>query len=599
MSLVAVHWAAGDELGGPLKKALLAAVRVVVLLVVLTPTGATAAQTEDPVGVVAAFEAALDAGNVEAALALLADDAVVTAQSGVYRAKGPIRGYLEGLVAQNYHAEVDSRDVAADTVTTRGRASLDDWRRLGVAPLEVVAEVVVRTGKIRTLSAALTPAAAARLQAAQARVAATPAQLPRVAPRAATEAGGRLQGATATQATTRARLRVLGDAASCAEARFVSYRRSDAEPEIVDQWYVAAQLWADAILLSAATAPGGPRLPSGWGEAEARCHLDKAFIFLDRLWDDATGGYYPRSNPAGTSVERALRHTDDNSLAGLALLSAAEVAPDPASRQRYLHAAQREAEFLIGSGLWDGTFGGGFWWNTDKGAVPEGKPAQSNSLAAMFFARLYDTTGVDTHRTWALRTLLWLDTILYDPTRQLYRWGVSHADPAGRLGTVVHDRYFNYDQGIAIEAQLLAAKLDRDPNRLTRARAVGRALHATFWGRERGGYNLELGIEQVYTAFAAWASLGHLALYNSDGDARWLEMARLNADALAASLREPDGGYAYRHYHCVDRGAPGCESGLFPWVVDRARDTAAQALMQHLQTALGQHVGPSPPSRGR
>ena len=74
------------------------------------------------------------------------------------------------------------------------------------------------------------------------------------------EAQRRVQAAVATQAATRARLRVLGDASSCPEARFVSYRRSDAEPDVVDQWYVASQLWADALLLAVRPPPAPTRV---------------------------------------------------------------------------------------------------------------------------------------------------------------------------------------------------------------------------------------------------------------------------------------------------------------------------------------------------
>jgi hypothetical protein len=129
-----------------------------------------------------------------------------------------------------------------------------------------------------------------------------------------------------------------------------------------------------------------------------------------------------------------------------------------------------------------------------------------------------------------------------------------------------------------------------------RAQAIGRALPPAFWSQERGGYNLEAGIQQVYTTYAAWASLGHLALYESDRDPRWLDLARANADALTAALGESDGGYAYRYYRCVDRSAAGCESGQVLWVEDRTRDTAAQAWMQHLQTAIGQRCGCLPTS---
>lgn len=384
--------------------------------------------------------------------------------------------------------------------------------------------------------------------------------------------------ASSVQAATRAKLAVLGDAFTCPDARFISYRRSDAEPEIVDQWYVASQLWADALLLE------DP--PPGVDVEDSRCYLDKGFIFLDRLWDYTSAGYFPRSNPVGTSVEAGPRFTDDNLVAGLALLETARMTSDPLAKQRYIHAAQREADFLLGSGLWDNTFGGGFWWNTGRGDTEEGKPAQTNALAALFFGRLYDATGDATYRDWSLRSLLWLDTILWDPGRQLYRWSVAYADVPHHTGATIHPRYFNYDQGIAIEAQLEAMQLDGDQNRLARAQAIGHAIQSAFWSEALGGYNLEAGVEQVYASYAAWTSLGHLALYAADGDPAWLEMAQQNASALSEHLGEADGGYAYRAYRCVDRVAKGCESGPPTIVVDHTRDTSAQAWVQHLLTAL-------------
>ena len=224
------------------------------------------------------------------------------------------------------------------------------------------------------------------------------------------EATTRLAPATSTQAATRARLGVLGDAFTCPDARFVSYRRSDAEPEITDQWYVASQLWSDALLLEAISATSPDT-----ATRDARCYVDKGFVFLDRLWDYTSAGYFPRSNPVGTSVDNGVRFTDDNLVAGLALLQTARTTTDPLAERRYVHAAQREADFLQGSGLWDNTFGGGFWWNTGRGDSDEGKPAQTNALAGLFFAELYDATGDPSYRDWSLRSLLWLDTILWDP----------------------------------------------------------------------------------------------------------------------------------------------------------------------------------------
>src|SRR5262245_61877051 len=70
----------------------------------------------------------------------------------------------------------------------------------------------------------------------------------------ADEAMLRFGAAVSTQSVTQAKLRILGDAFTCPDARFVAYRRSTAEPQYVDEWYVASQLWSDAALLAAAGA---------------------------------------------------------------------------------------------------------------------------------------------------------------------------------------------------------------------------------------------------------------------------------------------------------------------------------------------------------
>jgi uncharacterized protein YyaL (SSP411 family) len=358
----------------------------------------------------------------------------------------------------------------------------------------------------------------------------------------------------------------------------VSFRRSSAEPEVVDQWYVASQLLADAELLAAKPE-----------DAETRCYLDKGFGFLDRLWDYTNAGYFPRSNPVGTRVEDQKRFGDDNSLGGLALLAAADATTDPQLKQRYIHAATREADFLLQSGVWDDTFGGGFWWNTGRGDSAEGKPAQTNALAALFFARLYEASGNPLYSEWALKTLLWMDTILYEPARHLYRWSVAYQDIPKRGGAVVSARAFNYDQATSILAQLAARKLDGDLGRVARAHDVGRAIKPTFWSDQLGGYNLEAGVPQVYTSYGAWTSLGHLALHELDGDPTWLELARSNADG-AALQRSPDGTLPLRSYVCRDRTVRGCENPQTTFAIDPTIDTAAQAWAQLLETRLAHAV---------
>src|SRR4051794_1130152 len=78
------------------------------------------------------------------------------------------------------------------------------------------------------------------------------------------------------QRSTLRDLAYLAGGATCAEASFISYRRSEVEPEWSDLWYVAAQLGADAALLQAD--PGF-----------SRCTLDKTANFLERFEDRPTG----------------------------------------------------------------------------------------------------------------------------------------------------------------------------------------------------------------------------------------------------------------------------------------------------------------------
>jgi hypothetical protein len=139
------------------------------------------------VAVKRAFDAVLDAHDVDAALALFAGDAVLRTPSGAALTGRPqLRAYLQQLVVENIRAEtVQTRQVAPDRVTSSGRIALDPLRRLGLPWVEATADVTVREGRIAALATALTPAAAARVPAAPAGGA--PPGLPRTG-----AAGGRI-----------------------------------------------------------------------------------------------------------------------------------------------------------------------------------------------------------------------------------------------------------------------------------------------------------------------------------------------------------------------------------------------------------------------
>jgi len=169
-----------------MKKYLMVVVVVMALAMLLVPTRAAMAQEPDPLVVLEAYDLALNAGDVAGALALFADDAVLTTQQGQLVGKEQIRTWLERVVAQNSRVEPVNRQVDGDKVTWQSNFFRKDIASLSNEPLEANAEAIVQEGKIKSFSSILTDEAQAKLEAAQpaqdataaapAQDAATPAQ---------------------------------------------------------------------------------------------------------------------------------------------------------------------------------------------------------------------------------------------------------------------------------------------------------------------------------------------------------------------------------------------------------------------------------------
>jgi hypothetical protein len=176
-------------MNAPHLRATLTVVLAVIVVVALLLVGSTSASAQgtDPASVVAAFDTALNAGNVEATLALFAEDGVVRTQSGTYTGQAQLRALFTEQVGEHIRFDTADRHVVGDTETHTGTVSRDDWRRLGIAWLDATAEVVVQAGKIRSFTVTFSPDSVARLQAAQARAGTAPppapAQLPSALPR--------------------------------------------------------------------------------------------------------------------------------------------------------------------------------------------------------------------------------------------------------------------------------------------------------------------------------------------------------------------------------------------------------------------------------
>lgn len=357
----------------------------------------------------------------------------------------------------------------------------------------------------------------------------------------------------------------------CETADHLAYAREPGAP-IADHWYVSSQIMADVALAHVAESVS----------AHLRCSVHQSFVYLERLWvTTPPGGYAPRSDLDGNNPTTVDIYADDNAIAGIAMLEAAGATSDPALRARMLTGAELAARYLIDSELWDDTYGGGFWWNSQRELSEGGKPVQTAGLAVQLFGQLHRLTGDEEYRVWAERSMDWSDTALYEPATGLYRYGFRQE----MQGLSPHPTYVNYDQAIMIEAHLEMRRLGDDRlDHLGRARILAENLER--FRSPLGGYLFELGVPQVFSHYSAWTSAGLLALYEVDRDPRWLSAARESLRDLNTVLVDPvDGGVYYGAYECIPRWAIMCPDGA-PSAVDHRKVHLSQSWTQRALALL-------------
>lgn len=141
---------------------------LVALVVLLGMPMALYAQETDLEASVTAYYEAINAGDVEAALAFFADDAVVNiVPFATHTGKEEIRAYFEGAVALNATLETENLQVGGDTATLTVWYTDDDLGGLGLK-LEGATEVVFEDGKIVAETWTATDESMAALQEAMA-----------------------------------------------------------------------------------------------------------------------------------------------------------------------------------------------------------------------------------------------------------------------------------------------------------------------------------------------------------------------------------------------------------------------------------------------
>lgn len=320
-----------------------------------------------------------------------------------------------------------------------------------------------------------------------------------------------------------------------------SYRvNTTTDPNSAFEWYNVSQIYADAAMVAS-------------GDASYLTSMNQTFKWMDNMWDknDPKGGYFAFARLDG-SGSSGTKYVDDNSLSGMVYLEAYEVTTG-ADQEAYLAKAKLCASWLIESGLFDNTYGGGFWWNTDRKV----KPTQTNGLALQLFSKLYKITGDAVYKDWAISVNTWLNSKMYDASSGLYAW---QFEENGQRNNV----FFTYDNAIMVEAFLLYAQAMNDNSYVGKAQAVGQAMNRVLWDAPHNVYIFNTADRRINPAWCGWGTQAMIRLYETDNNASWLTYAKGNVDAINTVLLNPankgylqfaglDGSGKYSNYEGVDQ----------------------------------------------
>jgi len=321
------------------------------------------------------------------------------------------------------------------------------------------------------------------------------------------------------------------------------------------EWYNVSQIYADAEMAKI-------------GNSAYLPYMNNTYTWMNNMWNGSTptGGYFAAANVNGTGAAGD-KYTDDNALTGVAYLDAYDVTTGT-TKTNYLNSAKACANWLMNSGQWDATYGGGFWWNTIK----ESKPTQTNGLALQLFLRLYQITGQTFYKDWANSIKDWLINNMRDAATGLYIWKID-----GPGAGTKHMEKFTYDNAIMVEAFLLYAQILADNTFVTKAQSLGSSMNTTLWNSTYHVYIFNTADGRINPAWCVWGSQAMIKLYQRDGNTAWLDYAQQNIDYMNTKLRNTTNlGY----YHFCNFDGSGVET---------RQEGVDQAWMQRTQGLLSDY----------
>ncbi len=230
---------------------------------------------------------------------------------------------------------------------------------------------------------------------------------------------------------------------------------------------------------------------------------------------------------------------DDNGWWALAWVAAYDLTGDA----RYLAAARRIfAHNLTG---WDGTCGGGLWWNTDR----RYKNAVTNELFLLLAALLRqrvagsgENLGSREYLDWALRSWQWLDASGLIGPGGLVNDGLD-AGCANNQGPT-----WTYNQGVILGGLTALHQVTGEAGYLRQARVIADAAlrDLTSPAGILAEPDEDAGCDGDQTQFKGIFARYLLELADLDGGAAYQAFLRANADSVWRHARNGDGQLGLR-----------------------------------------------------
>ena len=114
---------------------------------------------------------ALNAGDVDATMALYTDDVIVKMipvifPPGTFIGAEQVRFFVENLVADNFKMQVEILQVLGDIAITRIKTWMDATIQLGIAPNEMIVVYHIENGKVKSFTNIFTDESLAKIKAA-------------------------------------------------------------------------------------------------------------------------------------------------------------------------------------------------------------------------------------------------------------------------------------------------------------------------------------------------------------------------------------------------------------------------------------------------